>query len=331
MNVAYVVTTINSPNDVLKSIATGCQTSNAQFFIVGDTKTPKGFHVTGSTYLDIDAQLASGFRYALHCPTGHYVRKNIGYLEAARRGAEVIRETDDDNYPRAGFFQQPNMVAPARVIEGRGWVNAYRFFTDKLIWPRGLPLDEVHAPMPVLGEALQEVAAPIQQGLADQNPDVDAIFRLVCELPVTFDDAASIALRGDSWCPFNSQNTTFFRPAFPLLYLPAHCSFRMTDIWRSFVAIRVLQAHGWPLLFHSATVWQDRNAHNLLRDFEDEIPGYRRNREIADILRATVLDDDHHVAADMRTCYQALVKYGIFPTEELKLLDMWLSDLGSEA
>ena len=46
----------------------------------------------------------------------------------------------------------------------------------------------------------------------------------------------------------------------------------MTDIWRSFVAQRIAWANGWAILFHEPTVWQDRNEHNLMRDFRDESP-----------------------------------------------------------
>src|SRR5438270_335676 len=79
----------------------------------------------------------------------------------------------------------------------------------------------------------KEIYCPIQQGLADENPDVDAIYRLAFPLPLTFRTDRRIALGGSAWCPFNSQNTTWTREAFPLLYLPSYCSFRMTDIWRS--------------------------------------------------------------------------------------------------
>ncbi|MHC4265647.1 MAG: STELLO glycosyltransferase family protein, partial [Planctomycetota bacterium] len=68
---------------------------------------------------------------------------------------------------------------------------------------------------------------------ADDNPDVDAVYRLTQRLPLTFRKDRRLALGNGSKCPFNSQNTTWFPDAYPLLYLPAYCSFRMTDIWRS--------------------------------------------------------------------------------------------------
>ena len=68
------------------------------------------------------------------------------------------------------------------------------------------------------------------------------------------------------------------------MYLPSTCTFRMTDIWRSFIAQRILWENDSNLLFHSASAEQDRNEHNLLKDFKDEVPGYENNQLIIDIL-----------------------------------------------
>jgi hypothetical protein len=172
------------------------------------------------------------------------------------------------------------------------------------------------------------VACPIQQGLADGNPDVDAIFRLVLPLPMTFGRKPPIALRRGAWCPFNSQNTTWWPAAYPLLYLPAHCSFRMTDIWRSFVAQRICWENDWSISFHAATVVQDRNEHDLMRDFSDEIPGYLNNRAITDGLASLDLRAGRaHLPENLRRCYGLLVRMNVVGEGELPLLDAWLSDL----
>jgi hypothetical protein len=61
-------------------------------------------------------------------------------------------------------------------LQNAGWVNVYRYFTDLLAWPRGFPLDAVHNSLPDI-ERLPEGSSdcPIQQGLADDNPDLDAV------------------------------------------------------------------------------------------------------------------------------------------------------------
>jgi hypothetical protein len=52
--------------------------------------------------------------------------------------------------------------------------------------------------------------------LADDNPDVDAIYRLLLPIPLRFKEVKAVALRG-AWCPFNSQNTMWWPDVFPLL------------------------------------------------------------------------------------------------------------------
>ena len=218
------------------------------------------------------------------------------------------------------------MAAP-----GRGWINVYRYFSDSLIWPRGFPLDCIHqCQAPWSSLSIADFDAPIQQGLADEAPDVDAIYRLIFSDPVYFRRGSSIALPPGCWCPFNSQNTTWWSDAFPLLYLPSSCTFRMTDIWRSFVAQRIAWENNWALLFHAATVRQERNAHNLLRDFADEVPGYVHNRTIAERLEAlTLVPGLANIPENMRVCYELFVREQLVDKTELTILDAWLDDLGT--
>ena len=102
----------------------------------------------------------------------------------------------------------------------------------------------------------------------------------------------------------------------------------MTDIWRSFVAQRLAWANGWGVLFHEATVSQDRNVHDLTRDFRDEVPGYLENRAICDALATLQLPAGvEHLADNMRRAYELLVARGWLDERELELLDAWLNDL----
>ena len=326
---AVVLTSIAAPNRVMQAIAEHCRDAGLDFIVIGDTKSPTDFALDGCRFLSVDEQLALDFAFPAKCPTRHYARKNIGYLLAIRDGAQIILETDDDNMPSDDFYKPLPERTEVSLVEDGGWVNVYRYFDDRLIWPRGLPLDAIHDALPER-DAPAEVHIPIQQGLADANPDVDAIYRLILPLPFDFQKRERVALGNGSWCPFNSQNTAFYRPAFPLLYLPAYCSFRMTDIWRSFVAQRIGWVNGWSVLFREATVVQDRNDHSLMRDFADEVSGYNGNRAICDRLAALDLKPGIEAIPDnMRACYAALVEDGHVGIEELPLLDAWLSDLSA--
>ena len=326
---ALVVTSISGPNPVLRDLAEGCARRGMDFILIGDTRSPEEFFLEGCRYYSIADQHQTGLSYARLCPTGHYARKNIGYLEAIRAGAGLILETDDDNLPTEGFWLPRHRTHEVPVITQPGWVNIYRYFTDSNIWPRGLPLDMIKREPPV-GADLEErrVTCPIQQGLSDQNPDVDAVYRLSLPLPQCFEPDKKLALAPNSWSPFNSQNTCWWPEAYALMYLPAHCSFRMTDIWRGFVALRIAAAYGWHILFESPTTVQDRNDHDLMRDFADEIPGYLNNGKLMKCLHELELSSDPaDMGGNLRRCYRALVENGFIPSEELALVEAWLMDL----
>lgn len=329
MKTSVIVTSINAPNAVMRAIADGSKEAGYDFIVIGDTKSPPDFALDGCRFLSVDDQVATGLAFAKACPTRHYARKNVGYLVAITQGSELIVETDDDNFPREGFFRERSRRVEASLSAGKGWVNAYGYFSDANIWPRGLPLDRILAELEPFGDlSVGTTDCPIQQGLADENPDVDAIYRLVLPLPQSFRSDRRLALGAGSWCPFNSQNTAWWPETFPLLYLPAYCSFRMTDIWRSFVAQRIAWENGWSVLFHEPTVWQERNEHNLMRDFEDEVPGYLHNDRIRRTLEDLPLAGGvGNVGENLRRCYEALVGLGVVGADELPLLNAWLADL----
>jgi hypothetical protein len=322
-----VITTIQEPTSSLRTLAPRLAEIGTPMIVVGDKKGPARFDLPGATFYSLDDQLALDFRLAKLLPTGHYVRKNLGYLLAFRRSPLWIFETDDDNAPKPNWDPKDARI-PARMIRHRGWVNVYRCFTAANIWPRGLPLRHARDTAPA-GEPEPSVYAPIQQLLADGAPDVDAAWRLsVGNEPFTFDAGPTVALAPGAWCPFNSQATWWFPAAFPLMYLPSTCTFRMTDIWRSLVAQRCLWELGHSVAFHAAEVEQERNAHDLMKDFEDEVPGYLKNEQIARTLDALTLRPGVDALTDnMIRCYEALVATGVLKPEEMQLVRAWIDDL----
>jgi hypothetical protein len=314
----------------MKRLSSKLKSQDIQLIIVGDTKGPHEYNLEMATLLTYEDQTKLPYSIVLKLPTAHYARKNIGYLEAIRKGATVIYETDDDNAPLPVWELRTKEVSCIESPKTK-WFNVYRVYSDELIWPRGYPLDRIKEEqidwnMGVSGLTMK--SAPIQQGLANLSPDVDSIWRLVLDKEIIFKDGASIFLPPGTWCPFNSQSTWWWSEAFHLMYLPSFCSFRMTDIWRSFIAQRCLWAVGKGIVFHSAEVEQDRNQHNLLHDFRDEIPGFLNNDKIVDLLSNVDLPgDEESQFIAIRLCYEALVKEDIFPEKELQLLDAWISDI----
>jgi hypothetical protein len=329
---AAVITTIQEPTGCVRQLASALRRADGLVVIIGDAKGPAKFEVEGAVLISLEEQLRLPLALSRLLPTGHYARKNLGYLIAAGRGATCIYETDDDNAPGDGWHPR-SLCVDAQSVEARSWLNVYRLFCDDLIWPRGFPLNLVrdqatwrHDPAaPQLA-----VESPVQQGLVNGSPDVDAVWRLILDREFTFARRPSVWLPPHTWCPFNSQSTWWWPQAYPLMYLPSYCSFRMTDIWRSFVAQRCLWEMGFGLVFHAAEVLQDRNVHNLTHDFHDEIPGYEGNERLVQTLERTRLETGADAAGDnLARCYRALVAEQFLPRDEITLVDAWLRDVKS--
>jgi hypothetical protein len=323
---SLVITSIAAPNAAMKIYAEKCKENGIDFIVIGDVTSPKHFQLDNCRFVSIEDQCKLPFKLAKLLPEKHYSRKNIGYLIA--KDCDVIIETDDDNYPKEIFWKKSFLADEGRIINRKGWVNAYKYFTKENIWPRGFPLEEIQKDIAVPNQISVSLNIPIIQGLADENPDVDAIYRMTQALPITFDRNSPLVLSEGSWCPFNSQNTAWKKETFPLLYLPSYCSFRMTDIWRSLIAQRIAWTCGWNILFHQADVYQKRNEHNLVKDFEDEVPGYLNNSRIVAMLEDLDLKSGvDNMGENLMRCYSGMVDGGFLDKEELSLIDWWIIGL----
>lgn len=323
-----VITTIAQPTSCVQTLSQKLDKTNG-LIVIGDKKGPLSYPLSNAQFYSLDQQIQLDFRLAKKLPTGHYSRKNLGYLLAIRQGEDCIYETDDDNQPNATWKIRDKQTEVFFLNKSR-WINVYKHFSSENIWPRGFLLDQINNPdsNPKHNGVLEQIESPIQQGLADLSPDVDAIWRLTQDHEFYFDSQKSIALQAGSWCPFNTQSTWWWKEAFPLLYLPSYCSFRMTDIWKSFVAQRCLWEMDNKLVFHQAEVTQERNIHNLMRDFEAEIPGYTLNEKLTSVLENShLLPGKDNALRNLVVCYENLVAHNIIPKDEISLVNDWASDL----
>jgi len=333
MNKWIVVTSINVPQKAIMAISELCKSDGWRCVVVGDKKTPINWYAKNIDFLSLDDQDKIYPNLSEMLPLNHYCRKNIGYIFAATNGADIILETDDDNIPLANFGKNINKSVDGRLLGESDWINVYKYFTDSLIWPRGNPLDSIFDIGKVLNYNYSS-ECPIQQYLADGDPDVDAIYRLIFKANINFrNDESPVILSSGTWCSFNSQNTLFFKEYFPLLYLPCFVSFRMTDIWRSFVAQVVLWSEGKHLSFSKASVVQVRNEHNLMSDFNDEVVGYQNNREICEILKQASLDwtKEMSIKSKVVSAWASLNAERYIRDEEILILNNWMSNLSDES
>ena len=284
-NLWIVITTINEPTIAIKEYIALSKKYGFKVLIVGDVITPNTYQNLDCHFLSMEDQLIMESELGMSFPQRHYSRKNFGYTYAIKNGAGHIFDTDDDNIPYGDLIEYISGEANLQSYEQAGHINAYKFFVPQNIWPRGFPLREIlkseNAENPLKNSNSSVVKDAVVQFMADGEPDVDAIYRLIDNKKVYFPhDSRSLLLSRDQFCPFNSQATLFPAKAFPLLYLPFTAPFRMTDIWRSFVYQIMRDTFNCDLIFSGAAVWQDRNEHDFLADFKDEILGYLHNEEI---------------------------------------------------
>ena len=298
----------------------------ARVVVVGDRKTPADWSCPPAVYLGPDANAGP---LAAVLPWNHYSRKMLGYLHAIRLGADVIYDTDDDNVPKTEWAV-PSFDGVYDCTPGDlGFVNLYASFTDQHIWPRGFPLSLIRegaAAVPDADLTHQDVRVGVWQALADGDPDVDALYRLVDGRSCHFRSRAPIVLGEGTVCPFNTQSTAVRRELFPLLYLPSTVTFRFTDILRGLVAQPIMWAAGYRLGFTEATVVQDRNPHNLLSDFADEVPMYLRGADVPDLV-SRAIEPGASVSENLIRAYSALHEARIVEAAEMSRLQAWLAEL----
>ncbi|MET0393553.1 MAG: STELLO glycosyltransferase family protein [Chitinophagaceae bacterium] len=316
-----VITSIFPPTVAVEAFA-GLE--EYQLIVVGDKKTPAGWQAANCTYLDVEAQLQLSSSLARAIPFNHYGRKMMGYVYALQQGADVIIDTDDDNIPYDGW-QFPSFDGRFRsTLPGLGWVNVYHHYSEQPIWPRGLPLRHINDSRDKLQwqETETDQSIGIWQGLADEDPDVDAIYRLTSNTPCIFRKKEPIVLEKGTVCPFNSQNTAIRRELFPLLFLPSFVTFRFTDILRGIIAQPVLWQQGYKLGFTEATVVQKRNEHDYFKDFESEVPMYLHTEKALEAVIAAT--GPGSVKDNLYNAYEALLAINVVEPREMTVLNEWL-------
>ena len=337
MNFAFVMTTINAPTKLLHESLDLVTSVSRNIIVVGDEKTPNEWETLDFTYMNLDFQARHFEKIAKLTKVNHYARKNLGYLLAAKRNFEWIYESDDDNF----HFASPDSIFANgfQYIESSDseWINPYEIFsanrTQNWLWPRGFPLDKINYRFSFQSSDINRINSPLLQGLANGNPDVDAIFRLVFQDHDSFKFIPNqiFHLNPFQFTPINSQSTWWHKSIFRLLYLPSYSTFRVTDILRGYVANLALSNRGLGLDIFSPVVFQQRNDHNLISDFEQEIPLYLRSNDFFTELKQIRPAANFTYTNFLQQGYEIAAKHGLVELAELETLHAWnnaCDDLG---
>ena len=340
-----VVTTISPPGDAIFRMMRAPEWCTV---VVGDAKTPgdayaKVLDPKRHVYLSVEEQNGLGFKLASQTPINHFSRKNVGYLYAVRMGAKRIFDFDDDN----SLLQRslPNFTTfgpmPAHVLRPRNR-TANQFdvlnpctvgFDADSMWPRGFPLSRINTRSHTkwLVETMP-VELGVIQSMANNDPDVDAIYRLAPRasqpLPFVFRNTKQPQVLGANvYAPFNAQASVFTERAMWAMYLPTTVHGRVSDIWRSYVAQRLFWTVGLRLAFHKPWVAQFRNSHDYLSDFMSERPLYETTEELIRVLQAWVPAPHSTLAHNFEDLYVTLYEYGFVEIGDVTGVQLWLEDL----
>lgn len=332
-----IITTINAPTEsILKHIRNN---TAYDVIIVGDHKTPgdeyKNLHCI---YLDIAAQRTLFPELSDALPYNHYCRKNLGYLYAIKKGYTTIYETDDDNVPYDQFDRilQYDTNLPMIAEQDSEWINIFKYFTnDAHIWPRGYPLSLIKtSPNYMMTDTTQTPS--IINGLVENDPDVDALFRLICnhQSDIVWETDKRVVVSNQNICVFNTQNTFWLNShLFMSMLIPSSVSFRYCDILRGIISNIILRKTDNCMMYSSPNVVQNRNEHNLIQDFKSEYEMYIHNETIAAIVgQCTNNDLTPHIGETtdeirslMITIYDVLLEKGVIKSLDTDILHKWLT------
>lgn len=317
MKTAIVTTTINKP-EFLPSYFENLKRydKTADFIIIGDKKSPlESKEITRiyadkaqrkAEYLDVSDQLLfmkNCLDLSVHIPFNSIDRRNIGILKAYIDGYDIIITIDDDNFPvDCDFVSSHSIVGNVcefMLVESDiGWYNVCELLKegrDIPFYPRGYPLEE-RWKADIVSKKRSTGRAVVNAGLWLGDPDIDSWTRLAFPIDVkgmVLPENLPLALGIGTWCPINSQNTAIYRDAVPAYFLSPHVG-RYDDIWAGYVLKKIIDHMKDYVLFGNPLVRQDRNAHNLLVDFEKEKDGAEYTFCLVDILRKISLSSNDY-------------------------------------
>ena len=318
-----IITTINKPTEtILKHI------NNKEYdvIIVGDNKTPDDYKNLNCIYLDIPSQKKLFPELSELLPYNHYCRKNLGYLYAIKKGYKIIYETDDDNIPYDNFdnilqYSKIQLITEQNNI----WINIFKYFTNSAyIWPRGFPLSLLKNEPNYLIQYTDNTPSIIN-GLIENDPDVDAIFRIVCnhQDSIKWEKDKCVLIDNKNVCVFNTQNTFWLNPElFICILIPCSVSFRYCDILRGIINNVILKKTNNYMMYSSPNVVQNRNEHDLINDFKSEYEMYIHNENILNFIENNI-ENITSVKQLLFLIYNNLLVNNVITQKDINILNKW--------
>ncbi len=273
MKKIIVTTTVNRVSEALQKFS---QMGGWKLIVVGDTKTPhREFEKLDCVYLGPKSQKKEYPKLSKLIGWNCVQRRNIGFAEAHRLGAEVIATVDDDNIPNKEWGKNILLGKKAEVnyySTGLICFDPVGATNYKNLWHRGFPLQLLSQRGKAYSNPEKKVLRPdVQADFWNGSPDIDAVCRLEHDVQCNF-EAKYFPMASNAFSPFNSQNTFISRKALKHYFMFPHIG-RMDDIWGAYY----LEAVGHKVVYGRPSVLQDRNPHSISKDLADEVIGYENN------------------------------------------------------
>lgn len=223
-------------------------------------------------------------------------RRNLGYLYALARGADVVISIDDDNFPREGQYYAKHSVVGElnKVLEFSSdkWFNILQDLTDANIYQRGFPYTKKGIFNIYEHSMVSDRTVAINQGLWVGDPDIDAVTSMSNKgIKLNKTSSLSFVLGKDTWAPINSQNTAVSRAAMAAyFFIPMGNTItglkidRWGDIFQGYFAEACVKAMGEYVQIGNPVVDHRRNKHNPVEDLRKELPCIEMMDEFLDWL-----------------------------------------------
>lgn len=266
--------------------------------IIIDRKTPRSVaeaaakypeRVVCPTLEEQEAFLAKFPSMAGRVPYDSDNRRNIGFLMALERGADLLISIDDDNFcigddDFAGTHLLAGTTVSLDEVESTDrWINICSMLEANVaaeVFPRGFPYaaKRVKRELTRTPRSSERIAANV--GLWLGNPDVDAVTRLALAPSIRAHKGESILLGRDTWTPINTQNTGIVRDAIAAYYyvrmgfsLGGMKIDRFGDIFSGYFLQKCIKARGEAIRIGTPVADHVRSPHNLFKDLYHELAG----------------------------------------------------------
>jgi hypothetical protein len=284
-----ITTTINSPTEATIKFCHIADKKDFTFVIIGDTKTPHDEYRSLEDKFNDVIYLSPEQQEFLYPELSEIIgwktiqRRNIGFVYAYHKGADVVATVDDDNIP---YDSWGDNILLGQEVEVDLFENTSCPYFDAIsttehndLWHRGFPIEHLQVKNNIEYKGKVKMTPLVQAEFWDGDPDIDAICRLSKKPIVKFKPFEPFTT--NQLTPFNSQNTFLHRSVLKHYSVFPYTG-RMDDIWGSYV-----MQHHFPnsVIFAKASVYQARNPQDLVRNLENEVIGYRNTLNLLDNLK----------------------------------------------